>query len=583
MSGTGGFPGSANTLSISADGNRIAFRSTYSNLVGEDTEGESDVFVRDVAAGVTTRVSVVSAVSGGFSSAAGVGGNRESKEPVISRNGRHVVFRSVADNLVASDMNESEDTFVHDLLTRTTTLVSMSRAPGAASSSASGDSPPSAGMQAEYDISDSGRFVLFTSLASDLLDPADGVVDTNGTTDVYLLDRDADRDGRFDEPGPTGTSTTLVSINADGTDASDSPVVAGGSTAVSLSGDGRYAVFTSGGTDLIPGGTSGGGLYVRDLVSESTEFIAIAAGSTILQAGVAESGIATAPLRVAFTSFETDVDPDVVDDNGEDGDVFIYDAPTDLKLLAARADGNERLVIGYSVENEPAEAPFEIGVYLSTDGTFDPSEDDLLDTITLDGSDLDVGGRKIAFDIGGGEGEVALPGAGAPEVDFDYQILFVLDHLDVQDEIDTDPFNDDNTGRFEGIYHPPGGSVFVHGRTGSRFEDDSLTVTEVDASTLEVRLGKRLETYDPADVTSVRFRGHEGDDFAQAGGTADLLLGGAGRDRLRGGAGDDTIDGGPDADSLFGEAGFDTIFDGMGDDLVDLGAGWRNHRGHTGK
>ena len=137
--------------------------------------------------------------------------------------------------------------------------------------------------------------------------------------------------------------------------------------------------------------------------------------------------------------------------------------------------------------------------------------------------------------------------------------------------MDTDPFNDDNTGRFEGIYHAPAGPVFIHGRTGSRLEDDKLVVTEVDTSTLEVMLGRELRTYDPADVTAIRFRGHEGDDFAQAAGTDDFLFGGAGSDTLRGGPGDDTIDGGPGADALFGEEGFDTIYDGMGDDEVDLG------------
>ncbi len=572
FSGTGGFPGSADTVSISEDGTRIAFRSNYENLIADDTEGERDVFVRDILTGITTRVSVVGSGGGSILSAAGgVGGNLESKEPVISRNGRHVVFTSKADNLVKSDTNGREDIFVHDLVTGRTQLVSMARDPASTSSTGDAASPQTAGnVEAGYDISDRGRHVVFSSLASDLLDPADGVADSNGTTDVFLFDRDADADGLFDEAGLTGTSTTLVSTNADGTDSSDSAIPTGGSTAVSISGNGRYAVFTSPGTNLIPGGTLGTGVYVRDLDSETTEFVALSGTPGALQVGVAESAISTSPLRVAFTSFDPDVDAAVTDDNVE-GDVFIYEAPTDIRFLGSGADGDERLVIGYSIENAPADGPFEIGVYMSTDGKFDAIEDDLLDTITVDGSDLDLGARKLIFDIGGGPDEVALPGAGAPEVDFDYQILFVLDHLDTQAEMDVDPFDDDNTGRFEGIYHPPSGPVFVHGRTSPRFEDDKLVVTEVDASTLEVRFGRSLRTYDPTDVASIRFRGHEGDDSAQAAGTDDLLLGGDGDDKLRGGPGDDTIDGGAGDDSLFGEEGFDTIFDGMGDDVIDLG------------
>lgn len=554
--------GVANIPSLSFDGRYVAFESNYTNLVADDVEGTSDTFVRDVAAAVTTRISV---------NAEGRGGDRASREPVISRNGRHVIFVSRATNLVEGDTNLTEDTFVHDVLAKRTSLISVARDPASTSSTGNEASPSTAGpLGGGYDISDNGRYVLFTSRATDLVDPADGLADTNGTLDVFFFDRDADNDGAYDEAGPGGTTTSLVSINSDGTAASDSFFATGGSTAVSLSGGGRQAVFVSPGTNLIPGGTPGTGVYIRDLVAESTSLAGLTGLPSALQAGVAEVGVSTSPLQVVFSSFATDVDPAVADSNVA-VDVFRYTAPTDLRFLLATADGEERLVVAYSVENVPADGPFEIGVYLSTDGSFDAAEDDLLDTITIAGAGLGVGERKMAFDIGSGEGEVALPGAGAPEVDFDYQILFVVDHLNVQEEIDGDPFNDDNTGRFHGLYHLPDGPVFGHGSASSRFENDSLFVTEVDASTLEVRLNKRLETYDPADVTSIRFRGHEGRDFVQAAGTDDLLLGGAGNDVLRGGAGDDTINGGFGNDRLFGEAGFDTIFDGMGDDTIDLG------------
>lgn len=555
----GGF---ANSTSISFDGRYVAFFSNYDNLVAGDVESRRDVFVRDIAEAVTTRVSV---------DGEGRGGNLASREPVISRNGRHVVFTSRASNLVDGDTNGTEDTFVYDMLAKRTSLISLTRDPASTSSSGNDSSPSTAGPGGDgYAISDNGRYVLFTSQATDLLDPADGIADTNGTLDVFFFDRDADGDGMFDEAVQGGTTTSLVSINAEGAATSNSFFSTGGSSAVSLSGDGRHAVFVSSGTNLIPGGTPGTGVYLRDLMAETTDLVGLTGLPGALQAGVAEAGLSTRPLQVAFSSFATDVDPAVTDEN-VGLDVFRYTAPTDLRFLAATADGEDRLVVAYSVENVPADGPFEIGVYLSTDGTFDLAEDDLLDTITISGSDLEIGERKIAFDIGSGEGEVAMPGAGAPEVDSDYQILFVVDHLNAQEEIDGDPFNDDNTGRFEGIYHPPGGPVFIHGRTSPRLLNDSLMITEVDASTLGIRLNKGLKTYDPADVSSVRFRGHEGRDFVQAAGTDDLLLGGAGNDVLRGGSGDDTIDGGVDDDRLFGEAGFDTIFDGMGDDTVDLG------------
>lgn len=556
--------GVANTPSISTDGRIIAFASTFENLVDDDTEGTSDIFVRDILSATTTRVSIGSD---------GKAGNMASREPVISRNGRHVVFTSRATNLVADDLNATEDTFVHDIFTKTTTLISMARDPGAFGATGDEASPATAGPDGGgYDISDTGRFVLFTSLASNLLDPSDGVADTNATTDVYLFDRDPDEDGFFNSTAAT-TETTLVSINATGTDAADSIPVTGGSRAVSLSGNGRYAVFVSPGLNLIPGGTSGTGVYLRDLETGTTAFAGLTGLPSALQVGVTEAGITTSPLQITFSSFATDVDPAVADTNAL-LDVFRYEADTDLELLTARGDGFDRLVIGVGIRNSDAPAPFEIGVYRSADGEFSAAEDELLDTITVSGSDLLMGDRKLVFDIGDGPDEVALPGMGAAETDTDYQILFVLDHLDTIGEFDSDPFNDDNTGRFEGIYHaegePGGAPVFIHGRTGVR-RHDILDVVEVDATTLDVFFSGASYTYAPDDVSGIRFRGHDGRDTAQTASTNDLLLGGAESDNLRGGAGDDIIGGGPDNDRLFGELGFDTLYDGMGDDLLDLG------------
>ena len=90
-------------LSISADGRFVALSSFASNLVGGDTNGALDVFVRDRETGTTTRVSVNSA---------GAEGNGDSYSPAISAGGRFVAFHSVASNLVGGDMNGTQDVFV---------------------------------------------------------------------------------------------------------------------------------------------------------------------------------------------------------------------------------------------------------------------------------------------------------------------------------------------------------------------------------------------------------------------------------------------------------------------------------------
>lgn len=562
--GTAPFSGSAWMPSISYDGTRIAFESGYVDLVEDDELfGYTDIFVRDLRAGKTTRVSV---------NAEREGGDLRSFEPIISRDGRHVVFGSLATNLVADDINARQDVFVHDLRTGRTSLVSRNRDPAIPGSTGSLGSPPSSDVsESSYAISDNGRFIVFASLATNLLDPAAGIGDTNSTADVFWFDRDADADGIYDEASPGATSTKLVSINAAGTATADAPFATGGSTAVSISRDGRYVIFTSPGTDLIEGGTSGTAVYLRDMFAESTSLVGLTGVPGALFAGVAESGLALSPLRAAFASMASTLDPTVTDSNIK-MDVFSYEAPTDIIATTSRGDGFKTISVGYRIENKPAPVPFEVGVYRSADGVFDVGLDELLDTFMISGSGLEVGKKMLTLPIGSGPGEIALPGAGATETDLDYQILFVFDHLDAISEFDTDPFSGDNAGPLLGSYHPAGGAVFVHGRQGpGPRADDRLVVTEPDATTITVSNGGPVAIYATSDVTGIRFRGHSGDDSAMAAGTPDLLLGGSGKDSLFAGAGDDLLGGGPGADALFGEAGFDLFYDGMGDDAVDLG------------
>lgn len=91
---------------INADGRFVAFESEASNLVSEDSNGVSDIFVRDRISGVTHRVSI------------GVGevqGNAASYKPFISADGRFVAFESDASNLVSGDSNGERDIFVVSL------------------------------------------------------------------------------------------------------------------------------------------------------------------------------------------------------------------------------------------------------------------------------------------------------------------------------------------------------------------------------------------------------------------------------------------------------------------------------------
>ena len=201
---------------ISADGNLVAFESRARNLVPSDTNEWSDVFIRDMAGGGTTLVSITET---------GRAANNSSYAPSMSADGAVVAFESAATNLVAGDKG-ARDVFVRDRSAGTTTRIS-----GLQGKSLDGASEAAA-------VSADGRFVVFQS-ANNYLSRADG----NGTQDVVLFDRQS----RAWEL----VSTTPTGVTADG--ASSFPA---------LSRDGRTVVFESTAGNLMSeGGRARLGVY----------------------------------------------------------------------------------------------------------------------------------------------------------------------------------------------------------------------------------------------------------------------------------------------------------------------------------
>lgn len=93
----GGEPNGPSTdPSVRFGGRFVAFASAASNLVPNDTNGVTDVFVRDRQGGTTTRVSV---------GAGGMQANGPSRAPSLSPDGLTVAFESTATNLVVGDTN----------------------------------------------------------------------------------------------------------------------------------------------------------------------------------------------------------------------------------------------------------------------------------------------------------------------------------------------------------------------------------------------------------------------------------------------------------------------------------------------
>jgi hypothetical protein len=101
--------GRGSSTHISPDGRYALFSASSPEVVPDDTNEEPDVFVKDLLAGDTQRVSLAydGSEGNGASDAAAV----------FSADNRRVIFSSGASNLVPGDTNSNSDTFVRDLRT----------------------------------------------------------------------------------------------------------------------------------------------------------------------------------------------------------------------------------------------------------------------------------------------------------------------------------------------------------------------------------------------------------------------------------------------------------------------------------
>ena len=218
------------------------------------------------AAQVTERVSV---------SSAGTQANGESYAAGFSRDGRYVLIQSSAPDLVPGDVNGFQDVFLRDRQAGTTEIVSVS------STGALGNQRASAAA-----ISDDGRWVVFGSLASNLV-PGD----TNGVDDVFLRDRAGGTTVRI-SVGPTGTQGNALS---------GSPWI---------TPDGRYVAFISGATNLLATPTSGQQVFFLDLQTGAIELVSVSTSGAISNGTATGQGSTSDDGRfVAFHTSGTNLGP----------------------------------------------------------------------------------------------------------------------------------------------------------------------------------------------------------------------------------------------------------------------------------
>ncbi|MEO7300419.1 MAG: hypothetical protein ABI042_17780 [Verrucomicrobiota bacterium] len=198
----GVFPrfGSASLLDMTPDGRYVCFTTYLTNIVVgvQDTNGNNDVFIRDMELGETWLVTrTTNNVAAGGNSGRFTG------------DGRYLLF-SCATTAVVTGVTDGNgfgyDLFLHDVLTRTNAIITLSW-----NGNTSGSESPGGTAR----VSDNGRFVLFMSYATNLI-----AATTNRSSRFYVRDMEASRTLNAlrlppSGPGP-GYADTSSNISADG-------------------------------------------------------------------------------------------------------------------------------------------------------------------------------------------------------------------------------------------------------------------------------------------------------------------------------------------------------------------------------
>jgi Tol biopolymer transport system component len=288
------------------------------------------------------------------------GGSGDSCAPMMSSDGRYVLFASTANDLVLTTNNPPTpissllklNVFLRDRTNGTTTLVSVNLT---GLGGGNGGSLPA-------DVSADGRYAAFESNASDLI-PGD----TNGTNDVFVRD--------------LGIGVTrLVSAGTDGT------VGNGASRSATMTPDGRYVAFVSAASNLVPDDTNGiPDVFVRDMQGGSNILVSAGAASagTVLSYTTSSSespDITPDSHYVAFFSTATNLVPGV----RTVGDIYVRDlvggntswasANARAALLAAQGTTNgvcynhtlsaDGQFVAYEVSRAPGSSALTPGIIL---------------------------------------------------------------------------------------------------------------------------------------------------------------------------------------------------------------------------
>lgn len=288
--------GVSSQASVSQNNNFAVFTSSAANLVSGDNNNKADIFRKNLTTGQTIRVST---------NVTGVEADGASKEAQLSADGSTVVFTSSATNLISGDTNSKDDIYYKNLTTGVVERVSMS----SASEQANGDS-----YKAYF--SADGNKVVFVSSASNLI-----VGDTNNVADIFIKDL---------------ATKEVIRINVDkfATQAN------GNSDDARFSADSTKVLFSSDATNLVANDTNGvRDIFVKDLLTD--DLIRVTTNKNGEQANGVSYNAQFSPdgRRVVFSSLASNL---VADDTNGVVDVFVKDLDTgEVTRISRNNDGQQ--------------------------------------------------------------------------------------------------------------------------------------------------------------------------------------------------------------------------------------------------
>lgn len=259
-----------------SDNRVVAFTSTASNLVLNDTNGAADVFVRDLLNGTTERVSI---------GPNGQEPNGASHSPAISADGRYIAFVSSGSNFGLP--GGVSHVWLRDRLANSTSLVSI------------GVVGPGTGDSGEPSMSSDGSSIVFSSEAPNLV-----MFDTNESSDVFVRHVVGDV-----------WMTEIASVNSLGVQGN------GASNEPAVSPDGNWIAYTSAATNLTAGDTNQAkDIFVRDMSAGTTGRASLGA---LDQEGNSDStmpAVTDNAKRIIFRSTATNL---VESDTNNEADIFV--------------------------------------------------------------------------------------------------------------------------------------------------------------------------------------------------------------------------------------------------------------------